>query len=65
MNEEQTIGKGDVVRTDGESKPVSTGIVQSVSECGRYVRVEKVYGQRNRRSKTYDRSSLTVLSKAK
>jgi hypothetical protein len=62
-DEAKIIKPGDLVRTDGDTMPVSTGLVKSVSECGRYVKVEKTYGVKRRWTKTYDRNNLTVLCK--
>lgn len=48
---------GDKVLTP-DRMPVSYGIVKTISECGRYAKVEKEYGRRSRWTKTYEVAEL-------
>ena len=64
MDKSIRFGKDDIVRTDRDTHPVSTGMVVSVSECGRYVKVEKTYGGKRRWQRTYDIADITLMQKA-
>lgn len=48
---------GDVVWTPTR-RPVGTGVITAMSECGRYAVVEKVYGRRCRWKEQYHTSDL-------
>jgi len=52
---------GSKVRTEGDTRFVSTGIVDTISPCGRYAVVVKTYGDRCLFRKHYKTSQLKVL----
>ena len=53
---------GDRVRTINDTMPVSTGRVKIVSDCSRYVRVRKRYGDKKSWVKAYHIDELKNLT---
>lgn len=52
--------EGDRVFTKIDRFPISTGIVEIISSCGRYIRVRKRYGGKRSWVKTYLVKDLEV-----
>ncbi len=52
---------GDRVHTKMDTFPVSTGTVEHISSCGRYVRVRKRYGAKKSWVKAYYVSELDII----
>lgn len=58
MSSKEQVKVGDHVRTVGDTRFVSTGVVVTLSPCGRYAKVQKNYGSRCQWTKDYPVSAL-------
>jgi hypothetical protein len=54
---------GDTVRTNGDTKHVSTGKVETISECRRYAKVRKTWGRTQNFTKLYAVKDLEITNK--
>lgn len=58
MNPEHKLTEGDHVFTKYDRFPISTGVVEIISNCERYARVRKKYGHNRSWTKIYNIQSL-------